>query len=256
MTAKALTLLAPSDFPEVQPGAALDELVVSAFAADGIVAQPDDVVVFAQKIVSKSEGRMRDLGEVVPSERAIEFAAGSGKDARLVELVLQESRTVLRCVPGVLIVEDVRGFVMANAGIDASNVSSPDGLERVLLLPADPDASADRLRGALSARWGVPLGVVINDSWGRAWRHGTVGTAIGVAGLPGLLDLRGTPDRQGRPLMTTEVGIADEVAAAASILMGQAGEGRPVVLVRGLPYQRRQGNARELIRPSSQDLFR
>lgn len=256
MTATALTLLAPGGFPEVQPGAALDELVASAFAADGIVAQAGDVIVFAQKVVSKSEGRMRRLDEVAPSAQAIELGARCHKDARLVELVLQESRTVLRCVPGVLIVEDVRGFVMANAGIDASNVISPDGQEHVLLLPANPDASADRLRAALSERLGVPVGVVINDSWGRAWRHGTVGTAIGVAGLPGLLDLRGVPDRQGRPLMTTEVGFADEVAAAASMLMGQAGEGRPVVLVRGLAWQRRHGNAQELIRPNRQDLFR
>lgn len=256
MTAKALTLLAPSGFPEVQPGAALDELVARALEADGISLESGDILVFAQKIVSKSEGRLRRLSEVVPSERAIELAARSGKDERVVELVLRESRAVLRCVSGVLIVEDVRGFVMANAGIDASNVRSPDGQESVLLLPEDPDASAQRLRDAFSSRFGVPVGVVINDSWGRAWRNGTVGTAIGVAGLPGLLDLRGTLDRQGRPLMTTEVGIADEVAAAASMLMGQAGEGRPVVLVRGFPYELRPGRARELVRPSSQDLFR
>lgn len=179
-----------------------------------------------------------------------------GKDPRYVEVVLQESRDVIRCSPGVLIVEDLRGFVVANAGIDASNVPSVDSEETILLLPAAPDESAARLREELMLALRQPVGVIINDSWGRAWRYGTVGTALGVAGAPALLDMRGMPDREGRTLRATEIGIADELAAGASALMGQASEGRPVVLVRGLAAAPRNGSGRELIRPRERDLFR
>jgi len=156
----------------------------------------------------------------------------------------------------VLIVEHRLGFIMANAGIDQSNVAAAGDGERALLLPADPDASAARIRAGLERASGVRLGVVINDSLGRAWRNGTVGAALGASGLPGLLDLRGKPDRYGRTLKVTEIGAADEVAAAASLLMGQADEGRPAILVRGFPYALREGTARELVRPKEMDLFR
>lgn len=180
----------------------------------------------------------------------------TGKDPRVVELILRESAEVVRMRPGVIITAHRLGFVMANAGIDASNVEDGEGQEIVLLLPEDPDASAKRLRQQLRARAQVDVAVIINDSFGRAWRLGTIGTAIGVSGLPALLDLRGSPDRTGRRLQVTEVGVADEVAGAASLLMGQAAEGRPIVHVRGFPYPRREGNAAELVRPREADLFR
>ena len=196
------------------------------------------------------------LAGVEPSPRAREIARKAEKDPRLVEIILQESREVLRVRAGVIVVEDVRGLVLANAGVDASNVNADGGDCSVLLLPSDPDASAARLRQALFARLGKEIGIVINDSIGRAWRNGTIGTAIGVSGLPGLLDLRGTPDLFGRALRTTDLGLADEIAAAASLLMGQAGEGRPIVLARGIAYVRREGSARELQRDKALDFFR
>jgi len=255
--AASLTLLALEGIGRVAAG---DDLAVGILAAAddaGVALADGDVLALAQKIVSKAEGRYAVLDEVVPSARAHELGKICGKDPRIVELVLAESRAVLRAVPGLIVVEDRRGLVLANAGIDRSNVE-PDarGRERVLLLPVDPDASAARLRARLGELSGVDVGVLINDSLGRAWRLGTVGTAIGASGLPGLLDLRGTPDLQGRALQITEVGFADELAAAASAVMGQAAEGRPVVLIRGLAPARRDGSARELQRPLDQDLFR
>lgn len=212
-----------------------------------------DVLVLAQKIVSKSEGRIVPLTSVTPSPRAEELAKTVLKDARLVELILQESTEVLRAIPNVLIVQHRLGFVMANAGIDASNV---EGEDQVLLLPADPDGSARRLRERLKQVAGVDVGVIINDSWGRAWRMGTTGAAIGVAGLPALVDMRGLPDLNGRILRVTEVAHADEIAAAASLLMGQSNEGQPAVIVRGLGPPARDGNGEELVRPRKMDLFR
>lgn len=242
-----LEITALPDIPAVQAGDDLPALVRAGLARAGITLQPGDVLVFAQKIVSKSEGRRVALASVTPSDRAVELAAIAQKDPRVVELILRESREVLRCRPGVIVVEDNRGFVMANAGIDASNV---EGEDHVLLLPADPDGSAARLSAALG------VAVVINDSFGRAWRLGTCGTAIGVAGMPGLLDLRGRPDRNGRALLTSELALADEVAAAASLLMGQADEGRPVVHLRGVPGVGGQGRAADLVRPKTMDMFR
>jgi coenzyme F420-0:L-glutamate ligase / coenzyme F420-1:gamma-L-glutamate ligase len=251
-----LSLTAVDGIPTVRPGIDLAELILEAAARTGIALRDGDILVLAQKIVSKAEGRLARLRDVEPSARARELAAATAKDPRVIELILRESTEVVRTRPGVIIVAHRLGFVMANAGIDASNVEGEDGEESVLLLPQDPDASAARLRGRLRAAAGVDLGIVINDSFGRAWRLGTVGTAIGVAGLPGLLDLRGRPDRTGRALQVTEVGVADEVAAAASLIMGQAAEGHPVVHVRGFPYARRDGSAAELVRPKDQDLFR
>lgn len=211
------------------------------------------MVVLAQKIVSKSEGRLVRLSDVVPTPRAIELAERVQKDPRQVELILQESAEVVRAIPGVLITQHRLGFVMANAGIDASNVDDP---EQLLLLPVDPDGSARTLRARLKEIAGVDVGIVINDSWGRAWRMGTVGMAIGAAGVPGLIDMRGQPDMNGRILRVTEIAHGDELAAAASMMMGQAAEGRPVVIVRGLNKDRRDGTAAELVRPKKIDLFR
>jgi coenzyme F420-0:L-glutamate ligase/coenzyme F420-1:gamma-L-glutamate ligase len=237
-------LVALRGIPIVAPGddlAALIKKVAPPFT-------PGDVIVVAQKIVSKAENRFVDLATVTPSERAKHLARETDKDPRLVHLILSESERVLRAVKGVMIVIHKRGYVLANAGIDASNV----GEERVLLLPEDPDASAARLSAAL----GVP--VIVNDSLGRAWRNGTVGTALGAAGLPSLLDLRGKPDLFGRALRASEIGLADEIAAAASLLQGQAAEATPVVLVRGIealvkaaPAQ----SAKALIRAKENDLF-
>jgi coenzyme F420-0:L-glutamate ligase/coenzyme F420-1:gamma-L-glutamate ligase len=216
--------------------------------------QDGDVVVVAQKIVSKAEGRVLDLSEVQPSPAARDLATRSGKDPRLAELILRESREVLRVRLGSVVVEHKLGFVCANAGIDHSNVAGDDN--RVLLLPLDPDASAARLREQLESASGARLGVLIIDSHGRAWRLGTVGAAIGLSGLPGVVDLRGTTDLSGYTLKITQVGVADELAAAASLVMGQAAEGTPVVHVRGFPYPLREGALGELLRPRKEDMFR
>jgi coenzyme F420-0:L-glutamate ligase/coenzyme F420-1:gamma-L-glutamate ligase len=178
------------------------------------------------------------------------------KDPRVIELILRESSEVLRVRRDVLVVVHRLGFVMANAGIDFSNVDAEQEDSRVLLLPADPDGECGRLRAALLERVGASIAVIINDSHGRAWRNGTVGVAIGVSGIPALLDLRGKPDLFGRALRITQVGLADELAAAASLLMGQADEGTPIVLVRGLSYAQQGSRAADLVRPKELDLFR
>lgn len=252
---ESLTLTPLGGVPLVRPGDDLAGIVLQALATTGVALQPGDVVIIAQKIVSKAEGRFVDLKTVTPSQRAFEYAQAAHKDPRVVELILSESTEVLRHRPGAIIVAHRLGFVLANAGIDASNVG-PDGEERVLLLPADPDRSCRSIRESLRARTGVDVAVLIIDSFGRAWRNGTVGTAIGVSGFPALLDLRGMPDLFGRPLQITEVGLADELAAAASLLMGQAAEATPVVLARGVPYARRDASVQELVRAKAQDLFR
>lgn len=254
--AAQLVLTALDGIPTVRPGADLAAMILAACARTGVALVDGDILVLAQKIVSKAEGRFVRLADVTPSSRARELAAKTEKDPRVVELILRESTEVLRWRAGAIIVAHRLGFVMANAGIDASNVEAETADEMVLLLPENPDASAARLRDRLRDAAGAELGIVINDSFGRAWRLGTVGTAIGAAGLPALLDLRGRPDRTGRALQVTEVGVADEVAAAASLIMGQAAEGRPVIHARGFPYRRRDGSAAELVRPKDHDLFR
>ena len=256
--AASLVLTALPGLPLVQPGDDLAALILSALARADLRLRDGDVIAIAQKIISKAEGRMVRLADVTPSARALELAAITEKDARFVEVVLSESREVLRARPNTLIVEHRLGFVCANAGVDRSNVA-PHGEgqdEYILLLPSDPDASCAALRARWQAVTGATVGVVINDSHGRAWRTGTVGVAIGAAGLPALLDLRGQPDLFAYALQITQIGLGDEVAAAASLLMGQADEGRPVIHLRGLPYPLREGNAQELIRPKAQDLFR
>jgi coenzyme F420-0:L-glutamate ligase / coenzyme F420-1:gamma-L-glutamate ligase len=253
-----LQLTALPGFPLVEPGDDLADMVLAALSRSAIRISDGDILVLAQKIVSKAEGRLVNLESITASSQAAELAAQTGKDPRLVELILGESRQVLRTRPGVMIVEHRLGFVCASAGIDHSNVRGPHGApgDWVLLLPADPDASAQRLRARLETASGAQVGVLIIDSHGRAWRMGTVGVAIGLAGLPGLVDMRGWTDLFNFRLQITQVGAADELAAAASLLMGQAAEGVPLVHVRGFPYPLCEGSLSELLRPREQDLFR
>lgn len=248
-----MTLTALPGIPLVQPGDDLAGLILDGLQRAGIELRDGDLLVVAQKVVSKAEGRQVDLRQVEPSDRARQLAEHTQKDPRLVELLLSESRSVLRSRPGLIVVEHRLGFVCANAGIDHSNV---EGEETVLLLPENPDRSASQLRQRIQSESGVEIGVLVIDSHGRAWRMGTSGVAIGVSGVPALLDLRGEPDLYGDPLLVTEVGLADELAAAASALMGQAAEGRPVIHLRGLPYSLREAGIGELLRPEEQDLFR
>jgi coenzyme F420-0:L-glutamate ligase/coenzyme F420-1:gamma-L-glutamate ligase len=254
--ASKLTLLPLSGIKLVEPGDDLGAIAVAAFGANGIAPEEGDVLVVAQKIVSKAEGRYVDLESVRPSERAIELARELDKDPRLVEVVLSESKRVVRHRPGLLIVEHRLGFVMANAGIDHSNLPIQDGIERVLLLPKDPDGSARALRVHLAGAFGAGIAVIVSDSFGRAWRKGTVGVALGAAGLPALIDMRGRPDLFGRELQVTETGFADEIAAAAALLMGQADEAVPMVLARGLSWSAPELPASALVRPAEHDLFR
>ncbi len=253
-----LTLTPLKNIPLIRQGDNLADIVVNALQDNKITLDNHDILVFAQKIVSKAEGRALNLAMTIPSQKAIDIARKIDKDARVVELILQESTEVLRTRPGTIIVEHKLGFVCANAGIDHSNVAGAgDSAEEwVLLLPTDPDGSADTIRDEIRSQTGKRVGILIIDSHGRAWRNGTVGTAIGIAGLPGLQDLRGRRDLFGLELRITQVGVADELAAAASLVMGQAAEGTPIVHVRGFPYQLREGSLKELIRPKEQDLFR
>jgi coenzyme F420-0:L-glutamate ligase / coenzyme F420-1:gamma-L-glutamate ligase len=258
VTHPSLVLTPLPGLPLVRPGNDLAELIWQALNLAGIVMQDGDILVLAQKIVSKAEGRLVNLSTVTPSQSAVKLAVQTDKDPRMVELILRESKPVLRHRPGTIIVEHRLGFVCASAGIDHSNVRGEDGLPEdwVLLLPENPDASAQALRQRLQAASGARLGVMIIDSHGRAWRLGTVGVAIGLAGMPGLVDMRGWPDLFDFHLHITQVGAADELAAAASLVMGQAAEGTPVIHVRGFPFELREGALAELLRPREQDMFR
>ena len=251
-----VTLTALSGIKLVGPGDDVGAIAVAALRENGLIPKDGDVLVVAQKIVSKAEGRYVDISTVRPSERAIALAAEVDKDPRFVEVVLSESKRVVRHRPGLLIVEHRLGFVMANAGIDHSNVAPQDGGERVLLLPKDPDGSATALRQHLMEIFGVGIGIIVSDSFGRPWRKGTVGVALGVAGLPAFVDLRGHPDLFGRELLVTETGFGDEIAAAAGLLMGQADEAVPMVLVRGLTWSAPALPAAALVRSAENDLFR
>lgn len=250
--------------PLIQPGDDLAGLILFSLKKAEITLQDDDILVLAQKIVSKAENRLVDLATAHPSPAALELAEKTGKDPRIAELLLQESSEILRVRMGTTIVEHRLGFVCANAGIDQSNVGNAEGRMQnaesqdqfALLLPEDPDKSAAELRAGLEAVSGKRLGVMIIDSHGRAWRQGTVGVAIGLSGLPGLVDERGWHDLFGYTLKITVVGVADELAAAASLMMGQAAEGTPAVHVRGFPYPLREGSLKELLRPKEQDMFR
>ena len=253
-----LTLTSLEHIPLIRHGDNLADIIVKALQENTIALAEDDILIIAQKIVSKAEGRTVNLARVTPSSRAVELAEKTEKDARLVELILQESNEVIRTRLGTIIVEHRLGFVCANAGIDHSNVAGPGNAteELVLMLPEEPDRSAQTIRQQIESQTGKRTGILIIDSHGRAWRNGTVGIAIGIAGLPGLQDLRGKPDLFGFTLRITQVGVADELAAAASLVMGQASEGTPVVHVRGFPYLLRAGSLQELLRPKEQDLFR
>lgn len=251
---RELRLTALTGIPEIVSGADLCELLRVAVRQAGVPLLAGDILVLAQKIVSKAEGRRVALAGIAPSARACEIARKANKDPRIVELILRESKNILRLKPGIIIAEHRLGFIMANAGIDQSNV--PGAEDAALLLPEDPDASARKLQAEIRQQTGVDVGVLIIDSFGRAWRHGVTGTAIGVAGLPALVDMRGGKDREGRVLKVTQVAAADELAAAASLVMGQADEGTPAVLARGFPYALRKSSVQELLRPAHEDLFR
>jgi coenzyme F420-0:L-glutamate ligase/coenzyme F420-1:gamma-L-glutamate ligase len=223
-----------------------------------ITLQDGDILVLAQKIVSKVEDRWVNLNTIHPSSKANELGNQIQKDPRIIELILRESNNIIRTRVGTIIVEHRLGFICANAGIDHSNVVGEGKLkeEWVLLLPEKPDESAQMIRKKLEAKSGAKLGVMIIDSHGRAWREGVVGVAIGLSGLPGLIDMRGKSDLFGYTLKITTIGAADELAAAASLVMGQADEATPIIHVRGFPYPLRDGNLKELLRPKEEDLFR
>lgn len=254
----SLLLTPVPGFPMIKPGDNLAEVIAQSVNVSGLEPKDGDIWILAQKIVSKAENRLVNISQVIPSAKAFEIANKTKKDPRFVELVLSESNKVLRTKPGALIVEHHCGFICANAGIDHSNVSSEEGNPEnwFLLLPENPDASAGRIREGLEKAFHCRFGVLIIDSHGRAWRNGTVGTTIGLSGLPGVVDLRGRPDLFGYRLQITQVGAADELASAASLVMGQADEGLPVVLAHGFPYALREGFLSELIRPEEEDLFR
>jgi len=267
----SLTLTPLSNIPLIRPGDNLADIILNSLRVTNIELADGDVLVLAQKIVSKAEGRLVNLAEVIPSPESRELATRSEKDPRLVELILRESNEILRVRPGTIVVEHRLGFVCASAGIDHSNVNSPlpagivpEGEEEpgvrsdewVLLLPQDPDRSAVEIRARIESATGKHIGVMIIDSHGRAWRLGVVGTCIGLSGLPGIVDKRGDPDLFGYRLRITLVAAADELAAAASLVMGQADEGTPVVHSRGFPYPLREGSMKELLRDKEQDMFR
>lgn len=254
--AKSITYTALPDIPLIEPGDDLASIIAAALRRAAIEPRAGDVLVVAQKAVSKAEGRYLDLADVRPSARAREIAEATGKDDRLVEAILSESEEVLRIGRHVVIVAHRLGYVMANAGIDESNIPHPAGRAQVLLLPVDPDASAALLRSRLEEVFGTSLGVVVNDSFGRAWRHGVTGVALGAAGVPSLQNLVGEPDLFGRAMRVTEVAVADELAAGASLLMGQSDEGLPVIHVRGLGITAPSRPARDLVRDKAHDLFR
>lgn len=251
-----LTFLAVPGVPEIRAGQSLAEVLAAALDRGGRTLAENDVVVFCQKIVSKSEGRLVALSGVEPSARARELASICEKDPRLVELVLRESTEVVRCVKDVLIVRHRLGFVVANAAIDQSNIEG--GGEYALLLPENPDASAARLRQEIFELLGVQVAVLISDSFGRPWRMGVCGTCIGCAGMNPLLDRRGKTDRFGRVLQVTQIAAADEIVAAATLVMGEADEGQPIVVASGVPaiYFSADNPACTLVRSLEEDLFK
>jgi coenzyme F420-0:L-glutamate ligase/coenzyme F420-1:gamma-L-glutamate ligase len=250
---KTILAWAPEPFPEVRPGDDLIAAIVAALRGAGLIPEAGDVVIVAHKVVSKAEASVIDLRTVTPGPRALDLAQQAGRDPRLVEVILRESTAVRRVRPGLIIAEHRLGFVCANAGVDHSNVGLGD--EVVVTLPRDPDASAERIRAGLHEAFGVDVGVIVNDSHGRPFRQGTTGAAIGAAGLRVLRSYIGEPDRYGYVLRVSVEAVADELAATANLLQGQAAEGRPVVLIRGAD-QAGAGRAADLVRPQDEDLFR
>ena len=243
-----------SGIPEVRPGDALGPMIAAAASGAGVPIEAGDVVVVTQKIVSKAEGRLVDLEDVTPSPFAVQLSAESERDPRLVELVLRESRSIVRAdtARGILIAETKHGFVCANAGIDSSNVP---GDNVVSLLPEDPDGSAREIRAGIASAGGVDVAVIVSDTFGRPWREGHVDFAIGVAGMDPFIDYRGTEDAHGSILHVTTIALADELAASAEVVMGKA-LGIPAAIVRGVRYRPGEGGSATLLRDRSTDLFR
>jgi len=249
-----IQILPVNGLPEISAGDPLPKLLVTHLQG-AVRPQSGDVLVVTQKIVSKAEGRFVDLSGVMPSSEAISLAEEVGKDAALVELILRESSAVVRTAPNILIARHRLGHVMANAGIDASNIGAGNG-DRLLLLPQDPDASASEIADACETAFGFRPGVVISDSFGRPWRMGTVNVAIGVAGMPAMLDRRGDPDRDGRIMQVTQIALADAIAGAAGLAMGEGAEGIPACIVRGVTTSGEAQTSRAIVRPEAEDLFR
>ena len=246
-----LEVIAISGLPEISAGVPLAEMFSDAIAAAGLALADGDVLVVAQKVISKAEGRMVELSQVVPSRFALSLAQAMGKDARHLEVILQESKRIVRMDAGLIVSETHHGFTCANAGVDASNV--PDGW--VALLPVDPDASARRLQQQMVASTGKRIALIISDTFGRPWREGLTNVAIGVAGFNPLLDYRGQWDQQGHSLAATVMAAADELAAAAELVMGKLAR-RPAAIIRHFRWHPEPGTASAMIRPREKDLFR
>lgn len=253
---KNLELLAIENIPLIEPGDDLVSILIQTIKEEKIKLRRGDILVIAQKVVSKSENRYAYLNDVTPSSEAIRIAKNSDKDPKLVQLILNESVKVIRQGRGVIVVENKLGFIHANAGIDKSNIESDTDNPKVLLLPKDPDNSALKIKEEIFRQTELKVGIIINDSSGRAWRKGIVGIAIGSSGVEVLLNLRGQKDLYGNALEITEVGRVDEIASAASLLMGQANEGLPVIIVRGIPETSKVNNVKSILRDKSEDLFR
>ena len=256
-TPPSISLFAPTVFPMVEKKDDLSNLVLTCLDRNEISIETNDIIAIAQKIVSKAEGRLMNLSDVKSTQKALRLAKQANKDPRLVELILQESNEILRVSDGVIIVEHRLGHVLANAGIDRSNIKSANQEEMVLLLPINPDQSAEKIRNDIKKKIGVNVGVIITDSMGRAWRLGTIGHAIGSAGIKTIMDLRyKATDLFDRELQVTCIAWADQLAAAASLTMGETNEGTPVVIIKGIETPSEEGSARDLIRSKEEDLFR
>jgi coenzyme F420-0:L-glutamate ligase / coenzyme F420-1:gamma-L-glutamate ligase len=252
-----MKLHAVTRFPLISPGDDLAQVIINSIGKGAITVCDGDIFVLAQKIVSKAEGRYAVLDDVQPSSKAIELAGIVKKDPRLVELILQESDEVLRFAPGVLIVAHRLGYIMANAGIDSSNLPiNPDGKERVLLLPENPDKSCRNFRATIENHYQRRIGVIISDSVGRAWRNGSVGLALGVAGPPAVWNRVGEKDLFNRSLRVTHIALGDQIASAAALVMGEGDEGQPLVIVNGLHWEPATSDGKALLRPKTEDLFR
>lgn len=257
MDLSQITITAIPNIPLIEVRDDLAGIILECMQAADLAPENGDILVIAQKIVSKAEGRLVRLDTVTPSSHAEEIAAQTGKDPRLVEVILSDTEEISRIREGLLIVENSLGLVSANAGVDRSNVAPNQERAWTALLPADPDASARKIRQRVQGETGKDVAVIINDTHGRPWRIGAVGLAIGVAGIQPIQDLRGQPDLFGHALETSQIGFADQIAAAATLVMGQADEGRPVALLRGLPYTAEEDvSARDLLRPKEHDLYR
>lgn len=256
MKLEHINFTALPNIPLVERGNDLGAIVLRGLQDARLSLADGDILVLAQKIVSKAEGRMVRLADVVPSTRAIELSQQSNKDPRLCEVVLWDTREILRVREGLIVVETNHGWVCANAGIDRSNVAPHGDDEWVLRLPEDADRSARELRARLKEKTSRDVGIIIDDTHGRAWRNGAVGVAIGVAGLPAVEDLRGRADLFGYHLQVTTIGLADQIASAASLLQGQANEGRPIIHVRGVPMTKGEGTSQDIVREKELDLFR